>query len=110
MGKHRTRLKILANILYVVRDNNGVKKTQIMYNAYLSYKLLVKYLDAISVAELVECDSRNCYILTTKGYIFLEKLEEYLKSREAVENNLKYLKTQKSILHKMCPIPDITDC
>ena len=110
MGKHRTRLKILANILYVVRDNNGVKKTQIMYNAYLSYKLLVKYLNSIILAELVEYDSRNCFRLTAKGFIFLEKLEEYLKSREALDNNLNYLKTQKSILYKMCPISDITDC
>ena len=53
MGKHRSRLKILAKILSVVNDNEGAKKTQIMYQAYLSYKLLTQYLNDVIDAGLV---------------------------------------------------------
>ena len=41
MGKHRSRLQIVADILFVVRD--GAKKTQIMRRTNLSYKLLGRY-------------------------------------------------------------------
>ena len=47
MGKHRSRLKILASILSVVNSSGIAKKTHIMYKAYLSYSLLVRYLNEI---------------------------------------------------------------
>ena len=44
MGKHRSRLEILANILDVVNGNDGsAKRTQIMYQANLSFQVLQKY-------------------------------------------------------------------
>ena len=66
MGRHRSRLKILEDILSVINGNTGVKKTQIMYKAYLSYKLLIRYLNDVMDAGLVTCDD-NSYMLTDKG-------------------------------------------
>lgn len=103
MGKHRTRLKILANILSVVSENNKVKKTQIMYQAYLSYKLLVQYLNDIIEAGLVQCGRENCYVLTQKGKNFLAKFCEYDQSCKSVERELDYIEDQKSTLEEMCP-------
>lgn len=109
MGKHRSRLKILANILSVVSDNNGAKRTQIMYQAYLSYKLLVQYLNDITEAGLVRCENGNCYMLTQKGKNFLAKFGEYSKSCETVEKKLDQVEYQKSTLEEMCPNTEASD-
>jgi len=109
MGKHRSRLKILANILSVVSVNNGAKKTQIMYQAYLSYKLLVQYLKDVTEAGLVKCGNENCYVLTQKGEKFLERFDEYSKSRETVEKHLGHIENQKSMLEEMCPNTEVAN-
>jgi predicted transcriptional regulator len=109
MGKHRSRLKILANILSVVNSSNGAKKTQIMYQAYLSYKLLVQYLNDITDAGLVKCTDGNCYVLTQKGKNFLAKFGEYSKSRETVEKQLDSINHQKSTLEEMASNTDADD-
>ena len=102
MGKHRTRLKILANILSVISNNNGAKKTQIMYQAYLSYKLLIRYLHDVTKAGLVKWGDENCYKLTQKGEDFLAKFVEYTNSRNNVDEQLNHIEDQRSILEEMC--------
>lgn len=109
MGKHRSRLKILANILSVVSTNNGAKKTHIMYQAYLSYKLLVRYLNDITESGLVICGNENCYKLTPKGEKFLEKFFEYRKSLENVGTQLNHVENQRAILEKMCSGSQVTN-
>ena len=101
MGKHRSRLKILANILEVVTENNGAKKTQIMYQAYLSYKLLVQYLKDVTDSGFVVCEEDNCYKITPKGEKFLAKFNEYTKSRETINRKLNHMENQKSMLEEM---------
>ena len=51
MGQYRKRLEIIADILSVVRG--GAKKTRIMYQANLSYRLLALYLEFVKEAGLV---------------------------------------------------------
>lgn len=102
MGKHRTRLKILANILSVISNNNRAKKTQIMYQAYLSYKLLIQYLHDVVKAGLVTCADENWYLLTPKGEEFLAKFVEYTKSRNNLDKQLNHIDDQRSILEEMC--------
>ena len=46
MGNYRGKLDIIADILRVVSGN--AKKTQIMYQANLSYRVLQKYLAEIA--------------------------------------------------------------
>ena len=109
MGKHRTRLSILAHILSVINENAGVKKTQIMYQAYLSYKLLVQYLNDVIEAGLVKCGNENCYVLTQKGKKFLTKFFEYDKSCKSIERELNYIEDQKLSLEEMCPCAESTN-
>ena len=106
MGRHRSRLKILASVLSVVSNNNGVKKTQIMYQAYLSYKLLVRYLNDVIDAGLVVCEEDNCYRLTMKGEQFLFKFGEYSRSREDVSEQVNHVEDQRLMLEEMCPNSD----
>ena len=103
MGKHRSRLQILGTILSVISDNGGAKKTQIMYQAYLSYKLLTRYLNDVMNAGLVVCDNENCFKLTPKGEKFLANFSEYHRSHEVVKKNLDNVQNQKLMLQEMCP-------
>lgn len=106
MGKHRNRLTILADILSVINNNNGAKKTQIMYQAYLSYNLLVNYLKDVTESGLVVCGDENCYKLTPKGEQFLAKFSEYDKSLERIDKQLNNIETQKNRLEDMCSNTD----
>ena len=101
MAKYRSRLDIIADILGVVSD--GARKTQIMYEAYLSYRLLTRYLNDVLNAGLVVCVDGKCFRLTPKGERFLERFGEYHKSRVVVEETLDNFKDQKLILEQMCP-------
>lgn len=103
MGKHRSRLKILANVLSVVDDNQGAKKTTIMYQAYLSYKLLVQYLLDLTNSGLLVCNNDRSFLITDKGKIFLTKFEEYSESYGFFKKQLQFVSDQKSELEKMCP-------
>lgn len=103
MGKHRSRLKILAKILSVVNDNEGAKKTQIMYQAYLSYKLLVQYLNDVLEAGLVVSENGSTYELTPKGQLFLSKFEDYVVSCKRITEHLDHIKDQRIKLNAMCP-------
>lgn len=102
MGKHRSRLTILADVLSVIGNSNGAKKTQIMYQAYLSYNLLVQYLKDVTEAGLVVCGDKNCYKLTPKGEKFLTKFEEYDKFRGLIDKQLNSIESQRNLLEEMC--------
>ena len=101
MGKHRTKLTILANILSVIDSDSGAKKTRIMYKAYLSYGLLIRYLKEVQDARLVTCGEEKCYKLTQKGKNFLKKFNEYKKSRETIRHQMGIVEDQKLMLEKM---------
>jgi predicted transcriptional regulator len=109
MGKHRSRLKILASILSVLSDNDGARKTQIMYQAYLSYKLLVRYLNDVMEAGLVVCREKNCYKLTPKGEQFLARFGEYSRSREGISEQVNDIEGQKLKLEEMCPSSEVAN-
>lgn len=100
MKKYRNRLQIVADILRVVQT--GVAKTQIMYQANLSFKLLSRYLSDVLDAGLVSFHEGNCYILTPKGEKFLTKYEEYDKCCKKLEKKLNELDDQKVLLEEMC--------
>ena len=107
MGKHRSRLQIVWDVLSVIANNNRVRKTQIMYKAYLSYKLLNKYLSDVLSAGLVVCDNKNCFQLTLKGERFLERFGEYHRSREVMEERLNNVEDERSKLEEMCQTKEI---
>ena len=107
MGKHRTRLTILADILSVFDDGNTAKKTQIMYKAYLSYSLLVQYLRDLTQAGLIIQGDENCYKLTTQGETFLAKLREYDKIRKSVAEKMNNVEYQKLVLDEICPYVEV---
>jgi len=99
LGKYRDRLQIIADILSIT--SNGAKKTTIMHQANLSYKLLCRYLNEIMDAGLAGfCENR--YILTSKGKEFLLRYDEYSKHRERLRYHLDNVKNKKILIEHMC--------
>jgi predicted transcriptional regulator len=99
--KYRDRLDIIADILDVAGRN--AKKTQIMYQANLSYAILQKYLSEIVAASFVdfEFDSQR-YLLTPKGEKFLRAYKEYSKNNKTVEKRLNDVAAKRKVLEEMC--------
>jgi|GEM_PF-391873 len=96
MAKYRSRLEIIADVLGVV--SGGARKTQIMYQANLSYKLLVHYLKDVIDMGLVKMKDGNTYELTEKGFDFLEEFKGYYEHRVEVEEQLNEVQDKKVML------------
>ncbi len=82
-GARRGKLDIMAEILLYCEQQKS--KTSIMYNANLNYSQLKSQIHALTAQGLLE-NKTNKYIITEKGYRFLELfaqlndlLEEYKK-------------------------------
>jgi predicted transcriptional regulator len=101
LGNYRGRLDIIADILHVVSQN--AKKTQIMYQANLSYKVLTKYLTEVSEASLIDFENeKRCYMLTAKGREFLEAYKEYSRDNKHIEKRLNEINGKKKVLEELC--------
>jgi predicted transcriptional regulator len=100
LGSYRRRLDIIADILQVVREN--AKKTQIMYQANLSYKVLQKYLSDVIDASLI-CyeNAEQCYTLTSKGQKFLAAYRDYSITNKRVEQHLNEVNNKKKNLEEL---------
>jgi predicted transcriptional regulator len=99
---YRDRLDIIADILAVV--SREAKKTQIMYQANLSYKVLQRYLTEIVDASLVIFqDANQLYLLTGKGHQYLDAYKEYTKCSKSMEKRLNDFTTKRKILETLCP-------
>jgi len=101
LRNYRDKFDIIADILQIAKKNP--KKTQIMYQANLSYKVFKKYLTEIVSATLVSymADER-CYTLTDKGKNFLILYYEYSKVNTLVQKKLKAAQKRKEYLEKLC--------
>jgi predicted transcriptional regulator len=101
LGNYRDRLDIIADILQVVSQN--AKKTQIMYQANLSYKVLQRYLRDIISASLINFEiAERCYVLTSKGQKFLEDYKDYAKTYKSIEKRLNDVGSKKKNLEELC--------
>lgn len=101
MGSYRRKLDIIADMLDVAK--RGAKKTQIMYQANLSYKLLTIYLAEIIEASLVRFErKKRCYALTTKGLKFLQKYKDYSRRNKHIERQLNDISTKRKVLEELC--------
>jgi predicted transcriptional regulator len=100
LGSYRGKLDIIADILTAA--SRKPKKTQIMYQANLSFRVLQKYLAEISGAALI-CfeDETQCYALTSKGKEFLEAYMQYSKTNRHAEKIISEVNSKKQTLEKL---------
>ncbi|RLF07206.1 MAG: hypothetical protein DRJ64_03475 [Thermoprotei archaeon] len=86
MKPRRSKLRILADILKVIYEENGARITQILYGANLSYDRLIKYMDELLSKELIverKDKQGSKYYLTQKGKKFLAEFKRIEKFAEA---------------------------
>ena len=89
--KRRDRLYIMAEILGVARE--GTLKTQIMYQANLSFAQLNEYLSLLlelNLLETAKVADKNIYKTTEKGLRYLEsyrEIRELLRKENGKGNN-----------------------
>jgi predicted transcriptional regulator len=102
LGNYRGRLDIIADILSVA--SRSARRTQIMYQANLSYRLMQRYLSEIAGAQLISFeDEKQCYSLTEKGREFLEAYEKYSRTSKYAEKRLNDVATKRRVLEELCP-------
>ena len=69
--KNRSRLEIKAKIVETIGENGAIQ-SKIMYNVYLSFLQMKKYLDTLQNKNLITFDANvQIYKLTDKGKRFL---------------------------------------
>jgi predicted transcriptional regulator len=100
MSRYRDRLQIVADILSIVNDR--AKKTRIMYQANLSYRLLCRYLGEVVDAGLVRPEDEDWYVLTAKGVEFLGRHEKYARGCRILEERASEVNGEKIVLERMC--------
>ena len=101
MGNYRRRLDIIADILQVASQN--AKKTQIMYQANLSYKVLERYLREVTEASLISFQTaEQYYVVTEKGQEFLEAYQKYAKTNKRIAKRLDDVDAKKKSLEELC--------
>jgi predicted transcriptional regulator len=89
-------------MLQAIKED-GAKKTQIMYQANLSYKLLTKYLAETLEACLIRFeDEKGVYVLTPKARFFLEEYEEYSRRNRFLEKQIDDLDEKRRGLEQLC--------
>lgn len=101
MGNYRDRLQIIADILTVA--SKEAKKTQIMYQANLSYRLLCRYLGEVTKTGLIVLQDKDRYVLTEKGKEYLDQHEEYSKRCKNLEKQHFSASDAKLCLEKLVP-------
>lgn len=103
LGNYRDRLDIIADILNVASQN--AKKTQIMYQANLSYKVLQRYLTEIVDASLLSYENFDQrYRITIKGQEYLDAYKDYSRCSKNMEKHLYDFSVKKQVLERLCPI------
>lgn len=87
-SRRRDRLYIIAVILEITRE--GTLKTQVMYQASLSFTQLNGYLEFMLRASLLDKIPKNnkeIYQATGKGMDFLQRYREIVELLKTEENN-----------------------
>jgi predicted transcriptional regulator len=81
--KRRSAEEIVADILR--SSQRSISKTRIMYKAALNYKQLNKYLELLTKEGLLQHDPRSRrYRSSEKGMLYVERFEEFVKTREVI--------------------------
>lgn len=87
MAKKRSRSDIVVDILLTIQKKGGeIKPTRLMYGANLAHgqmKLYVKELKSKKLIDTIEKKKSEYYILTEKGYQYIQKVYEMREFEEA---------------------------
>jgi predicted transcriptional regulator len=94
--KHRTQEEIAALILEAVANSNsGTTQTRIMYEAYLSYAQLKRFLSSLLERGLIEYQKEDqLYTITEKGIHLLQVYNQLIQLQTS-NNNMSTIAVNK---------------
>ncbi|MFB0544942.1 MAG: winged helix-turn-helix domain-containing protein [Asgard group archaeon] len=73
----RTRWKIILDILQVISEENGAKKTYIMQGGHLDWRNFQKHFNFLLEHGFIKyAEGENCYYLTEEGRNLKNRLKE----------------------------------
>lgn len=98
--KNRGSLDIVNDMLCVATER--CRKTRILYDAHLNYRLLEKYLDLLLENGLIESVDDSYYLITSKGKNFLQDYTEYLEACKRIGEDIRDARETKLALKNMC--------
>lgn len=85
--QRRTSFEIINDILFLMQRKGGkLKPTHILYGGNLSYDRLKKYMGQLEKKELVEVveeKGKKFYVLTDKGYEFVNEARKIKEITDA---------------------------
>ena len=99
-NKNRCSLEIVRDILLVTTRSR--RKTGILYDAHLNFRLLEKYLKLLLENGLLEIVDEQFYVVTGKGKDFLQTYEEYDDRCKRIGQEIKDARKEKMALKNMC--------
>ena len=99
-NKNRGRLEIIRDMLSAASEKT--RKTRIMYQANLSYRLLEKYLKSLLESGLVKCVDDSFYLITWKGKEFLQSYDDYLERCRRLGEEIRGVRKDILLLENMC--------
>ena len=98
--KNRSSLEIVRDMLSVATEKS--RKTRILYDAHLNFRLLEKYLKILLENDLLETVDDSFYLVTCKGKNFLQNYEDYLERCSRIGEEIKDARKEKLALKNMC--------
>jgi len=99
-NRNRNRLEIVRDMLSAASVET--KKTRIMYQANLSYRLMEKYLNSLLESGLMERNDGSSYLITWKGKNFLQMYEDYLERCRRIGEEVRAAHKDRLLLENMC--------
>jgi predicted transcriptional regulator len=99
-NKNRSSLEIVRDMLSVATERS--RKTRILYDAHLNYRLLEKYLKILLKNGLMTTVDDSCYLVTCKGKNFLQNYEDYLERCSRIGEEINDARKEKLALKNMC--------
>ena len=99
-NRNRNRLEIVRDMLSAASVET--KKTRIMYQANLSYRLMEKYLNSLLESGLVERNDDSSYLITWKGKNFLQMYDDYLGRCRRLGEEVRAARKDRLLLENMC--------
>ena len=99
-SRYRSGLEIAVDVLSIASAKS--KKTKIMYQANLSYRLIEKYMKSLLDRGLLVCDDGAHYLTTARGKEFLQMYLEYVERCRRIGEDVDSARKDRLLLENMC--------
>jgi len=99
-SRYRSGLEIAVDVLSIASEKS--KKTKIMYQANLSYRLIEKYMRSLLERGLLVCDDSSHYLTTARGKEFLQMYLEYVERCRRIGEDVDSARKDRLLLENMC--------